>query len=69
MATQTSTSKKKLTVRKMPWDVENQWNSTYNMLKFAFTYSEPINNINGDRSMKICQYELVDHEWTIVEQL
>ena len=53
----------------MPRDVENRWNSTYDMLKFAFTYSEPINNITGDRSMKICQYKLVDHEWTIVERL
>ena len=65
----TLTSKKKLIVRKMPWDVDNQWNSTYDMLKFAFTYSEPINNITGNRSMKIHQYELQDHEWTIVEQL
>ena len=68
-ANRDSTTKKKLAVRKMPRDVENQWNSTYDMLKFAFAYSEPINNITGDRSMKIRQYELVDHEWTIVEQL
>ena len=65
----TSTKKKKLAVRKMPRDVSTRWNSTYDMLKFAFAYSEPINNITGDRSMKIRQYELKDHEWTIVEQL
>ena len=60
-ATGTSTTKN-LTVRKMPRDVATRWNSTCNMLKFAFTYSEPINNITADRSMKIHQYELKDHE-------
>ena len=64
-----STSKKKLSVRKMPRDVSTWWNSTYDMLKFAFTYSEPINTITADLSMKIRQYEIKDHEWTIVEQL
>jgi hypothetical protein len=39
------------------------------MLKFAFAYSEPINKITGERSMKIRQYEIKDHEWMIVEQL
>ena len=39
------------------------------MLKFAFAYSEPINKITSERSMKIRQYELRDHEWEIVEQL
>lgn len=64
-----STTQKKLPVRKMPRDVSTRWNSTYDMLKFAFDYSQPINNITGDRSMKIRQYELKDHEWNIVEQL
>jgi len=53
----------------MPRDVTNRWNSTYDMLKFAFSYSEPINKITGERSMKIRQYEIIDQEWTIVEQL
>ena len=65
----TSTSKKKLVVRKMPRDVTTRWNSTYDMLKFAAAYREPINKITGDRSMKIRQYEIKDEEWTIVEQL
>ena len=53
----------------MPRDVATRWNSTYDMLKFALTYSEPINQITRDRSIKLRQYELKDHEWTIVEQL
>ena len=68
-STATSTTKKKLSVRKMPRDVSTRWNSTYDMLKFAFAYSDPINTITADRSMKIRQYEIKDHEWTIVEQL
>jgi hypothetical protein len=53
----------------MPRDVANRWNSTYDMLRFAFTYSEVINQITGDRSMKIRQYEINDQEWKLVEQL
>ena len=53
----------------MPQDVANRWNSTYYMLRFAFAYSEPINQITGDRSMKIRQYEINDQEWKLVEQL
>jgi hypothetical protein len=64
-----STTKKKLVVRKMPRDVTTRWNSTYDMLKFASAYREPINKITGDRSMKLRQYEIKDEEWTIVEQL
>ena len=41
----------------------------YNMLKFAFTYHEAINKITDDRSMKLREYELKDHEWKIVEEL
>jgi hypothetical protein len=65
----TTTTKKKLEVCKMPRDVTTRWNSTYDMLKFSSSYSEPINSITGDCLMKIRQYELKDHEWTIVEQL
>ena len=39
------------------------------MLTFSIAYSEPINHITGERSMKIRQYEIKDHEWTIVHQL
>ena len=65
----TSTSKKKLTIIKMPWDVSTQWNLTYNMLKFACTYHDAINKITEDHSLKLCDYELKDHEWKIVEEL
>lgn len=64
-----STTQKKLPVHKIPHNVLTRWNSTYDMLKFAFEYSQPINNITGNNSMKIRQYELKDHKWNIVEQL
>jgi hypothetical protein len=53
----------------MPRDVATRWNSTYDMLKFAYTYRDPINKITDDRSMKLREYELKDHEWKIVEEL
>ena len=39
------------------------------MLKFAYTYRDVINKITDDRSMKLRDYELKDHEWKIVEEL
>ena len=53
----------------MPRDVSTWWNSTYDMLKFACTYRDPINKITDDRSMKLREYELKDHEWKLVEEL
>jgi hypothetical protein len=53
----------------MPRDVSIRWNSTYDMLKFACTYREAINKITDDRSMKLRDYELKDHEWKIIEEL
>ena len=53
----------------MPWDVSTWWNSTYEMLKFASTYREPINKITDNRSMRLRDFELKDHEWKIVEEL
>ena len=64
-----STLTKKLMVRNMPQDISTRQNSTYKMLKFACTYSEPINRITTDHSMKIHQYGLNDYEWTIIKQL
>ena len=64
-----SASKNKLTVCKMPRDVSTRWNSTYDMLKFATIYCEPIDKITDDRSMKLRDYELKDDEWKIVEEL
>ena len=53
----------------MPRDVRIRWNSTYDMLKFAFTYRDPIDKITDDRTMKLREYELKDDEWKIVEEL
>ena len=67
--TLSSTLKKKLTVCKMPWDVTTWWNSTYDMLKFAYIYHDAINKITDDHSIKLHEYELKDCEWKIVEEL
>ena len=40
--------KPKLSVRIMPRDVATHWNSTYEMLKFAYSYQEAINILTGD---------------------
>lgn len=61
----------KLEVRScmMPCDVSTQWNSTYDMLKFAVTYREALDIITGDQEMKLRQYEMDEEEWSISWEL
>ena len=53
----------------MPRDVSTRWNSTYEMLKFAYLYREAIDKITGKRAMKLRDYELLESEWDTVKQL
>ena len=53
----------------MPRDVSTCWNSTYEMLKFAYQYREAIDKITGDRALKLRDYELLESEWETVKQL
>ena len=53
----------------MPCDVSTWWNSTYNMLKFAYSYHDVIDKITGDWTMKLRNYELSESEWSIVKEL
>jgi hypothetical protein len=61
--------KKPLSVRVMPRDVSTRWNSTYDMLRFAYSYREAIDKITGERAMKLRDYELTESEWETVMQL
>ena len=62
-------NQKALTVPMMPWDIATHWNSTYEMLKFAFSYWEGSDNLADDWMLKLCDYELRDEDWKIVKQL
>ena len=53
----------------MPRDVSTRWNSTYEMLKFAYQYHEAIDKITGDQAMKLRDYELLERKWETVKQL
>ena len=41
----------------------------HDMLNFALDYHIVYYEIMGEWDMKLCQYELLETEWTIVEQL
>jgi hypothetical protein len=58
-----------LSHRMMPRDVSTRWNSTFDMLKFALAYREPLDDLTGSREMKLRAYELTEDEWKIAEQL
>ena len=53
----------------MPHDVATHWNSTYEMLFFAYTYRIAYNEITSNRETKMHAYELSNKEWKIVKDL
>ena len=53
----------------MPRDVATRWNSTYEMLNFAFTYRNAFNQITANQDMKMRKYELSRKEWKVVKDL
>ena len=53
----------------MPCNVATRWNSTYEMLHFAYTYCFAYNQITSNCEMKMCVYELSNEEWKIVKDL
>jgi|SRR5882762_642802 len=62
-------AKLKLEACKMPCDVSTQWNSMFDMLEFALQYREAVDDIAGNKTANLRQYELNDKEWQITEQL
>ena len=62
-------SLKPLSIRMMPHDIATRWNSTYEMLRFVYTYRKAINMLTDDRTLKLRDYELSDEDWSIVKQL
>lgn len=55
--------------RVMPRDVQTRWNTTYDMVDFAYTYKDAIMNITAIRDMKLRDYEIDEDEWEIIKQL
>lgn len=55
--------------RMVPRDVTTRWNSTYDMLAFAYQYRAALDIITANREMKLRMYELSDTDWNIVKDL
>lgn len=53
----------------MPRDVATRWNSTFDMLVFAVDYQDAIDEVSGDRALKLRQFEMSSAEWAIAVQL
>lgn len=58
-----------LPVRIMPRNVSMRWNSTYDMLKFAYIYREAINRLTDNRALNLSHCGISDNEWALVGQL
>ena len=69
LAATTPAEQKALSVEIIPCDESTRWNSTYEMLSFAYQYREAIDIITGDRAMKLRGLELAESEWESVKEL
>ncbi|KAH9952522.1 hypothetical protein BGW80DRAFT_1194779, partial [Lactifluus volemus] len=69
LATDADDPKKTLAENIMPRDVSTRWNSTYNMLKFASSYQDPINQMTDSRSLKLSYCMVTESEWELVKEL
>ncbi len=65
----TEAGDKPLSDRMVPRDVTTRWNSTYDMLAFAYEYRAALDIITANREMKLRMYELSDTDWNIVKDL
>ena len=61
--------KKPLSVSIMPCDVSTRWNSTYELLTFAYLYREAIDKITGEQTMNLRDYQLLESDWESVKRL
>jgi hypothetical protein len=53
----------------MPRDVTTRWNSTFDMLDFAFAHRKALDLMTQDRENGLREYEMSEEEWEIVRQL
>jgi hypothetical protein len=56
-------------VKLIPCDVVTRWNSTYDMMAFVLNYRDAIDQLTGDRALKLRAYELDNEDWGIIEDL
>ena len=59
----------KMAERVLPRDVTTRWNSTFDMLDFAYSHRKPLDLMMQDRENGLRDYELSEDEWEIVRQL
>ncbi|KAI0245011.1 hypothetical protein BJV78DRAFT_1142419, partial [Lactifluus subvellereus] len=45
------------------------WNSTYDMMAFVLNYRDAIDQLTGNRALKLRAYELNNEDWGIIEDL
>ena len=53
----------------MPRDVSTHWNSTYDMLKFAYAYRDAIDQMTDNRGLNLKHCMVTEVEWELVKQL
>ena len=58
-----------LAIKIMPRDMSTRWNLTYDMLCFAIQYRKAIEDMTSDWTNDLRQFELVEEEWAIAEEL
>ena len=55
--------------RLLPRDVTTRWNSTFEMLDFAFAHQKALDLMTQDQANGLREYELSGEDWIIVGQM
>lgn len=58
-----------MTITLISCDVSTHWNSTFDMLQYAFNHQKAVDTITQSRELGLRKFKLADHEWEVLEQL
>ncbi|KAF8550526.1 hypothetical protein OG21DRAFT_397980 [Imleria badia] len=59
----------RITVTFLPHDVATRWNSTLDLLDCALRHRKVVDGVTQRRDLGLRKYEVLDEEWTMIEQL
>jgi len=59
----------RISYRKIRLNCNSRWSSTYNMLRLALTYRTVLDDMTGNRTLRLRALELDNEDWLILDEL